>query len=232
MEISKGNKTALVIGATSLVGDNCIQLLLEHKAYQKVIVLSAEPLKLQHERLEVHQVAFDKLSEYRSLIKADDVFCCSGISIKREKGKGAFYKLDYNHAYQIAKAAVEDGANQFLLASSLAADPNSLLFYARVKGELEVAIKRLPYWAIHVFRPSVLLEERPKNNWGEALANRLASGFENLTGSSISKYRPIEAEIVAKAMVEGAQRLEEGIFIYESGYLQKLAEKEQKKLLE
>ena len=230
MEISKDKKTALIFGATGLVGGFCTDLLLQHKAYSKVLVLTRRSLKKKHEKLVEHIVDFDQLESYESLIKADDVFCCIGTTIRKAGSKDAFYKVDYTYAHKVAKLALDNGANQFLLISSVGADPDSLFFYTRVKGELEQAIKRLPYWSIHIFQPSVLLGERNENRWGEEIAARITKGLDNLLGGFLTKYRPVEAEVVAKAMVSASQKFKEGIFIYPSHYLQGLAEEEQKKL--
>lgn len=230
MEISKDKKTALIIGATGLVGGFCTDYLLAHRAYDKVIVLTRRSLGKAHEKLEEHIIDFDNLDQYHDLIKANDVYCCIGTTIKKAGSKDIFFKVDYTYAHQVAQISLENGANQFLLVSSVGADPNSLFFYTRVKGELEQAIKRLPFWSIHIFQPSVLLGERNENRWGEEVAMRLGKGMDRILGGVLSKYRPVEAEVVAKAMIEAAQKLKEGIYIYPSHYLQDLADEDQKKL--
>ena len=159
----------------------------------------------------------NKLPNYQAFIKANDVFCCTGITIKK------LHKLEYTYSIQVAKIALANGASQFLLVSSAGADPDALFFYTRMKGELELAIKRLPYWAIHIFKPSVLLEENRDSTLSELVASRLAKSIDSVAGESLGKYRPVEAEVVAWGMLREAQRLQEGIFIYEAAYLKKLA---------
>lgn len=223
MEISKSNKTAILLGASGLIGGYCLQYLLETDAYDTIRVVGRRKLDLKHEKLEQQVVNFDRLEEYRSQLRGNDVYCCLGTTMRRAGGKKAFYKVDYTYCYESARIAAEEGASQFLLVSSVGADVDSLFYYTRVKGELEAAVKELSFWSVHIFQPSILLGQRPENRWGEQLAGVIGKRIDKVTGGMLSKYRPIEAEVVAKAMVSAAQGLQRGIFTYPSGYLQKLA---------
>jgi len=226
LQITKNNKTALLFGATGLVGRFCLDFLLASTAYDKVLVFGRKPLDLKHEKLEEHIIDFEKLITYTSLIKGDDLYCCIGTTMKKAGSKEAFRRVDYTYAHQIAEIGAKNRVNQFLLVSALGADKDSLFFYNQVKGELEEEIKRMPYWAVYIFQPSLLLGERNENRWGEALAQRLGRGFDRLTGGLLSQYMPVEADVVAKSMVIAAQKLQKGIHIYPSYVLQKLAEEE------
>ena len=223
MEISKSKKTALLFGATGLVGGYCLEYLLDHPAYREVRVFGRRKLNLTHDKLQQYIVDFDLLQDHAREMEGADVFICLGTTMRKAGGREAFYKVDFTYAYESARIAAENGANQLLLVSSVGANKESLFFYSRVKGQLENAVQELPFWSIHVFRPSVLLGERNENRWGEELAGQLGRGFDRLTGGLLSKYRPIEAEVVAKAMVNAAQHLKEGVHIYPSDYLQQLA---------
>ena len=223
MEITKSKKTAVLLGATGLIGGYCLDYLLKAPAYGKVTVLTRTKLELKHEKLDQHIINFDLLEDYRSLLRANDIFCCLGTTRRKAGNKAAFYKVDFTYCYESARIAAEEGASQFFLVSSVGSDADSLIYYFRVKGEIEKAIKELPYWSVHIFQPSVLLGERPENRWGEQLASVIGNRVDSITGGMLSRFRPIEAEVVAKAMVSAAQGLQRGIFTYPSGYLQKLA---------
>ncbi|NUO00917.1 MAG: NAD(P)H-binding protein [Saprospiraceae bacterium] len=224
LEIVKDQKTAVLLGATGLVGGYCLRLLLEHGAYGKVIAFTRRTLPVSHPKLEQHVVDFNLPQTFHHLLKGDDLFCCLGTTMAKAGNKEAFYKVDYTYAYEAALAAVQNKVNQFLLVSSVGADPKSMFYYSRVKGELEDAIKSLPFWAIHIFQPSVLLGERNENRWGEQWAAKIGRRIDALTGGLLSKYRPVEAEVVAAAMVSVAQQFEPGIHVYPSHYLQQLSE--------
>ncbi len=224
MEISKHKKTAILFGATGLVGGYLLNMLLGHNAYRRVVVFTRRDIPREHPKLIVHKINFEDLPAYHELIKGQDLFICLGSTMRKAGGRKEFFKVDYTYPYQAAKMAVENGVNQILLVTSVGADPDSYFFYNKVKGLIENAVKKMDFWAIHIFRPSVLLGERNENRWGEQLAGQLGKGIDYLTGGMLTKYRPIEAEIVAKAMINAAQHLRPGTFTYPSHFLQTLAE--------
>jgi uncharacterized protein YbjT (DUF2867 family) len=228
VQLVKDDKTALLFGATGLIGGYCLNFLLASPAYNKVKVFTRKELDFDNEKLEQHKIDFDKLENYKDLIKGDDVFCCLGTTMRKAGNKEAFRKVDYDYGFQIAKIAEKQGVNQFLLVSSVGADADSVFFYNQVKGELEDAVKKMDFWSTHIFQPSVLLGKRNENRWGEQLAGRLAKGFDFLTGGLLTKYSPVEAEVVAKAMVVAAQGLDSGLQIYPSHILQKIAKNEER----
>lgn len=232
MEIVKHDKTALVLGATGLIGQHLVQALLEHEAYTVVKVFVRRKLDIQHEQLQQHLIDFDQMQTSASLIKGDDLYCALGTTMAKAGSKAAFFKVDYTYSYQAAQIAAANGVNQYMLVSSVGADANSRFYYSQVKGKLENAIKELPFWATHIFQPSVLLGERNENRWGEQIAARMGKVIDRFTGGLLTKYRPIEAEVVATAMIGAAQRFNKGTHIYPSHYLQGLANEvyEQKRI--
>ena len=223
MEIIKGKKTALVFGATGLVGQHLVHFLLLHPAYEKVVVFVRKPIPEEHPKLVQHVVDFDRPESFRQLIKGDDLFCCLGTTMGKAGSKEAFFKVDFTYAFEAAGMGAKNGVNQLLLVSSVGADPESLFFYNKVKGQLEEAVQQLNLWGIHIFRPSVLLGERNENRWGEEIAGKLGKVIDRFTGGLLTKYRPIEADVVAKAMVHAAQGLQPGVHFYPSHWLQRLA---------
>ena len=225
MEITKDDKTALVFGATGLVGGHLVNFLLLHPAYEKVVVFVRRPMDVEHAKLVQHVIDFDQPESYRALVKGDDLFSCLGTTMAKAGSKAAFFKVDYTYALQAAKMAAKNQVNQLLLVSSVGADAGSLFYYSKVKGQLEDSVQKLPFWSTHIFRPSVLLGERNENRFGEKIAGKIGRVFDRITGGLLTKYRPIEADVVAKAMVSAAQGVEPGVHFYPSHWLQKLAAK-------
>ena len=127
-----------------------MQLLLHDVAYDKVIALSRKPLEVTHQKLENIVLEADQLKQHSNL-KADDVFCCLGTTIKQAKTKEAFRKVDFDYPLELAKTLHANGAKQFLLVSALGSDRNSSIFYNRVKGEVEDAVQ--PPVCCLVWRP-------------------------------------------------------------------------------
>ena len=211
-------KIALVTGATGLIGSQLVQLLLEDSYYGKVIAVTRKPLDFQHSKLENLVLDFDKLTERFNSLKADDVFCCLGTTIKIAKTKEAFRKVDLEYPVELARLTKSQGASQFLLVSALGADKGSSVFYNKVKGEVEEAIQRVSFSSVHVFRPSLLLGPRTEYRSGEDAAKLF---FKFLGFLLPSKYRAVQSIKVARAMLHFAKTNNTGFHIIESDELQK-----------
>jgi uncharacterized protein YbjT (DUF2867 family) len=197
-------KTALIIGATGLVGEVCLTLLLENKAYEKVIALTRKPLNISNPKLTNHVVDFDNLEVSKALIKADDVFCAMGTTIGKAGSKEAFRKVDFDYPHKIAETALWNGAQKFILVSSAGADANSSIFYSKVKGELENAVSEMKYKSVIILRPSILLGNRKELRRGEAIGQMFAAKFSFLFAGPLAKYRGTPASYVAEAMIKTA----------------------------
>jgi len=219
-------RTALIVGATGLVGGHCLQYLLQSDDYEKVIILVRRPLQMEHFKLAEHVVNFDKLDQYAPVIIADDVYCCLGTTIKVAGSQEEFRKVDFTYTVQTCAIAVKNGADQLLVVTSLGANPHSRIFYNRIKGETEEAVSKLPCEAIHFFRPSLLLGERKDSRRAEKAGISTIKGLSTMMVGPLKKYKPIEATVVAHAMVLAARESQPGVHIYESDRIQALHEAE------
>jgi uncharacterized protein YbjT (DUF2867 family) len=209
-------RIALIAGSTGLIGNQLLLLLLEASEYDKVIALSRKPLDLNHPKLENVTLTIDQLDQLATL-KAEDVYCCLGTTIKQAKSKEAFRKVDFDYPIALAKMLKQNGAQQFLLVSALGANKNSSIFYNRVKGEVEEAVKQMGFAAFHIFRPSLLVGDRKEGRAGEEAAKVFYKFFGFLIPS---KYKSIESIKVARAMFQLAIKNLDGLFIHESDSLQ------------
>ena len=218
------NKTALVIGATGLVGEETLKQLLDSAQYDRVIALTRRPLDIKHAKLENAVVDFDKPEQY-SKIKVDDVYCAMGTTIGKAGSQAAFKRVDYEIPMQVAKQALANGAAQFILVSSMGADAKSLVFYSRTKGELEQALSQLKYKTVLIFRPSILLGNRKEHRTGEAVGRFVAEKLSFLFAGPLAKYKGTPADLLAKAMIKEAGKNVSGVRIIENGEIFEIAEK-------
>lgn len=209
-------KSALIAGATGLTGSELVKVLLDDPAYDKVKVLVRRPLEMEHPKLEQIRADFYQLEKYAAHFDVDDVYCCLGTTIRKAGSQKAFRRVDYDFPVAIAKLAKEAGAKKFLVISAMGADARSNIFYSRVKGQLEEAIKKMEFQALHIFQPSLLLGERNEFRLGEKAASLLAPAFSPLLRGGMKKYKPIEAKQVAKAMCEAAKSDDRGVLIHSS----------------
>lgn len=207
-----------LLGATGLVGKHCLDFLASDRAFERVVVVARRKFaEAMAPRVEAHIVDFEHLDERPELFGVDAVICALGTTIKAVGGsEEKFRQVDYDFPLAAAKLAARQEARHFLLVSALGADATSRLFYNRVKGELEDALRPLPFRAITIVRPSLLLGDRNEFRLGEEVAKRF--GWV-LPGN----LRPIEARDVAKVLVDCVKRDEPGMHIIESEEIRELA---------
>lgn len=213
-------RTALLVGATGLVGSHCLAALLGDPEYEAVTVLARRPLAREHSRVRVHVVDFDKPEEYRRLAAGNDAFCCLGTTIKTAGSQKAFYQVDFTYPVAVAEAALANGAEQFLIVSALGANPNARAFYNRVKGSVEQAVAKMAFKGVHVFRPSLLVGNRAEFRLAEHIALTILSRVSFAFAGPLRRYRPIEASAVASCMVTTAKRCQTGVHVHESEAIQ------------
>ncbi|MEH7180415.1 oxidoreductase [Neobacillus vireti] len=198
-------KTALVLGATGLIGKELVKVINENNQYEKIHLLIRRPIKVQNEKCVQHIINFDELHKFSELFHVTDVFCCLGTTIKKAKTKEAFRKVDFEYPVEAATLAKENGAEKFLIVTAMGADPKSVFFYNRVKGEVEDALTKINPPSLHIFRPSLLLGEREEFRFGEKIAEKASGVLNKLMIGPLRPYRGIEAKKVAAAMSLAAQ---------------------------
>lgn len=217
-------KTALIAGASGLVGSRLLPLLLECREYEKVTAIVRSPLGMQHPKLNEQIVDFDHLEGEEGLFRADDIFCCLGTTIKKAKTQEAMYKIDVDYPLAIAELALKQGAGHYLLISSMNANPKSPIWYPRMKGELEEKLRKIPFETISILRPSLLLGERKEFRLGEQFAAAVTKPLAFLFKGSLRKAKPIQGKNVAIAMYRLAQSAKKGTAIYPSDQIETIAE--------
>lgn len=190
-------RTALIAGATGLVGSHLLDALLDDPAFERVVAVGRRASERAHPKLSNAVVDFARL-DAAALPEATDAFCALGTTIKKAGSREAFRAVDFDAVVAFAKAAQARGARRFYVVTALGADPRSLVFYNRVKGEVEEALRALGFDSLVIARPSLLLGERGEKRLGERLAisvtSALAPLLKHLDG------RPIEGNTVALAL--------------------------------
>lgn len=208
-------RTALVAGATGLVGGHLVRQLIEDPAYVRVVVLARRPLDGPNSpKLQTIIADFDALEYAMTAIAADDAFCALGTTIKKAGSQAAFRKVDHDYILAFARAAKSAGTKRFLLVSAIGADASSSIFYSRVKGETERDVSALGFEALHIFRPGLLLGERAERRTLEGIGMSLAPLLNPLMLGPARAYRSIEGETLARGMRGAARGNGKGIFIH------------------
>ena len=208
-------KTAIIIGATGLVGSHVVRYLLQDDRYSAVNVFHRRPTGIEHNKLAEQIIDFDDIDSWRERLIGDELYSAMGTTIKKAGSKEVQYKIDVSYPLEVAKAAAANGIKKYSLVSSAGANSQSRFFYPRIKGELEQAVKDLSFVRTTILRPSILEGERDENRPGEQFGIAAMRVIGKIPG--LKKYRPIPAERVAGAMINSLQSDESGWFIYEPG---------------
>ncbi|MBL8250266.1 MAG: NAD(P)H-binding protein [Candidatus Competibacter sp.] len=204
----------LLAGATGLVGGHCLTQLLADADISQVSVLSRRPLARTDPKLAVQIVDFERLRAQAGAIEADAALCCLGTTYRASGSPEAFAKVDHIYVVELAKLAAARGVSRFVLVSAVGADAGSPVFYNRLKGRAESEISDLPFEAVHLLRPSLLLGERSEPRPIEDWSKQMAPFWSLFAWGPFSAYRPVKAEAVAAKMVELAKNRSEGIHVH------------------
>ena len=203
--------TALIAGASGLVGGECLQRLLASAAYSTVTIVTRGSLgdAARHPKVREIVVDFARLDSVKAELRADHVFCALGTTIRKAGSQAKFRQVDFEYPRHLAELALHNGAKHFSLVSALGASSNSGVFYSRVKGELEDALRAMGWPSLCLLRPSVIAGERQESRPLERVG-------EWLLRFGPSTYRPVAAGRIAAAMIATAQHQAAGVTILES----------------
>ncbi|OFX83316.1 MAG: hypothetical protein A2W99_12100 [Bacteroidetes bacterium GWF2_33_16] len=195
-------KTALVFGATGLVGSYLVNELVENEIYKKVKVFNRTKQNYSNIKIIEIIIDYDKVNEYTHEFKGHDAFCCLGTTIRKAGSKEKFFKIDHDLPVEIAKICSNNEVSNFVAISSIGANPNSSNNYLRTKGLMETHIQEFDFDQLAFVRPSMLLGPRKEFRFGEAFGKIVMIPFNYLLIGNLKKYRSIHAKTVAKSMLQ------------------------------
>ena len=186
---------ALIIGATGATGKDLVTQLLADDTYSEVHCFVRNPLALTHPKLHAHVVNFDTPEAWADLLHGDVAFSCLGTTLAVAGSKEAQWRVDYAYQYAFALQCKANGVPTFVLVSAAGAKAQSKLFYNRMKGQLEDAVKELEFPRLLIFQPSVLIRSN-SDRAGENLSVKTIN-FLNKLGI-LKRYRPMPTDILAQ----------------------------------
>ena len=208
-------KTALLFGATGLVGSHLLNLLISNNNYSKIKVFVRSSIELNHQKIEIIQTDFNNLKNHKEEIKGDDCFFCIGTTKKNSPDKNEYKRVELEVPKQVAQIAKSNLVNSFVFVSSGYADPKSSGDYLKFKGLVEEELKRLNFSKLGIMRPSFLLGNRQEKRVGEKIGIFVFKLLSPLFLGPLKKMKPIHSATVAKAMVKIANE-NLGKIIFES----------------
>lgn len=210
-------RSVLLVGATGLVGSECLHLLQNDPTFNEVVVLARRSTAIENNaRVSQHVVDFDRLTSHTNLFDVDAIICALGTTIRIAGSQEAFRRVDYEYPLEVARIGKDHGVKHFALVSSMGASSKSRFFYTRVKGELEDALTQMDFESLSILRPSLILGDRKDARRGEGIGKKLSFLLP-------PKYKPVEATSVANALIQVVKRSDPGKRIIESRQINAIA---------
>ena len=206
-------KTALLFGASGLVGSHLLNQLIKNTNYSKIKLFVRSVTETIDPKVEIIKTNFNNLQNHKEDVKGDDCFFCIGTTKQNSSDKDEYRRVELDIPKEIAKIAKLNLVNSFIFVSAIYANPNSSGDYVRFKGLVEEELKRLNFPKLALMRPSFLMGDRKEKRVGEKIGIFVFKLLSPLLLGPIKKMRPIHSETVAKAMIKAAnENLEKNIF--------------------
>jgi uncharacterized protein YbjT (DUF2867 family) len=219
-------RSALLLGASGLVGGELLGLLADDPAYKLVVAIVRRPMRAfaagspSAGKVTEAVVDFNRPETYAPYLAVDDVFCCLGTTIKQAGSREAFRRVDFEIPVAIARESRKAGATRYLIVTAVGADANSRLFYNRVKGDAENALRAIDFpRGLKIFHPSLLLGDRAEPRRGERAASAVMRATRAIFAGPLARYRAIDAGDVARAMLRVAKSDAGGVEVFEGANL-------------
>ena len=190
---------ALILGATGSTGQELLKLLLEDSSFSKVSIFVRRKPSIEHQKLTTHEIDFSRLNDYKRFIVGDVLFSTLGTTLKDAGSKSQQYLVDFTYQYEFAKIASDSGISCFSLVSSAGANEKSFFFYPKIKGELEQAIKKLPFKKTHIFQPPILIRQPELIRNGEKIAIKVFNLLNKI--GLLKSQKPLSVSYLAKKMI-------------------------------
>ena len=214
-------KTALLFGASGLVGSHVLNQLISNNSYSKIKLFVRSSIDISDPKIEIIQTDFNNLENHREDIKGDDCFFCIGTTKQNSPDKSEYRRVELEVPKQIAQIAKSNSVNSFVFISSGYADPKSSGDYLKFKGEVEEELKRLNFPKLGIMRPSFLLGDRKEKRIGEKIGIFVFKLLSPLFLGPLKKMKPIHSATVAKAMIAITQN-DSSQIIFESNEISEI----------
>lgn len=199
--MKKTGKTAIILGATGLVGGILLELLVKDKRYKKIVLFSRKSVEINNQKIEEHLCDLLELEEQQEYFKADEVFCCIGSTNAKTPDNELYKRIDYGIPIATTELCAQNNIKTLIIVSALGADANSTIFYNRIKGEMEDKVLEIKIPKTHIVQPSMIGGNRKEKRPREYFFKKMMQVLSFLLQGSLKKYRVIHPETIAKSMV-------------------------------
>ncbi len=207
---------AILVGATGLVGSELLKLLVADPDFSEVIVYGRRAPASEHAKIHFIQGELGAMNNHRDELKGDVYFCCLGTTIKSAGSQENFRKVDFHGVVSFGRLAFAHKAKKLLVVSASGAHSQSKMFYSRVKGEAEKALKDLKLRSFVIFRPGLLVGEREEKRTGEKIGISSFRVFRHLMTKGLAKSIGTEVSLLTQRMLTEAKSESTGLHIIDA----------------
>jgi uncharacterized protein YbjT (DUF2867 family) len=206
-------KTALLFGASGLVGSHVLSQLISNNNYSKIKLFVRSSIDISDPKIEIIQTDFNNLENHREDIKGDDCFFCIGTTKKNSPDKNEYQRIELNIPKQVAQIAKSNNIKSYFFVSSGYANSKSSGDYLKYKGLVEEEILNLGFSKTGILRPSFILGNRKEFRLGEKIGIIIFKLLNPLFVGPLRKMRSIHSETIAIAMIKLAnENIDQKIF--------------------
>lgn len=213
--MSSIKETALVVGASGMVGLELTRQLLQNESIAQVGVVVRGTFPLQDPKLMMIRPDWSEVHTWGEEIKADQVFCCLGSTIKKAGSIAAFRAVDVDLVLSVARRT-QLWSRSFTVISSQGASSASVFPYLKAKGDMEIGLRKLGFTRLNILRPGLLLGERNESRPAERLAMHILGPLSPILRGRLRFLRPVTAQKLASFMIQVGADLDKGIYHYEN----------------
>lgn len=193
--------TGIIIGATGLTGTALVSQLLEDEKYDRIITLSRKQITNNHPKHENHIADLFDPQTYQEQLKGDHLFICTGTTQSKTPDKEEYYRIEHDLPLQVAQVALKNGVSKVVAISALGASPDSKFIYNRGKGDMERDIEALGFQESYFVQPALIGGKRDEKRLFESAMKKIQKLIDPLLFGFLKKYRTIEPETIASAMI-------------------------------
>lgn len=216
-------KTAIILGATGLTGSILLEKLIKNQNYETIKLFSRKKIEGLPSKVQQFIGNLLELETYKDAFTGDEVFCCIGTTTKKTPNKETYKKIDFGIPVTAAKLSKEAKINTFLVISALGASAKSSIFYNKTKGEMEQGVLHQNIPTTYILQPSIIGGNRNETRIGEKIGLAVFKLLHPLFIGKLKKYKIIEAEEIAQAMVNLANSKASEEKIIRSDYIKEIS---------
>ncbi|TVZ14315.1 NAD(P)H-binding protein [Maribacter sp. MAR_2009_72] len=218
-------KTAIILGATGLTGSILLQKLERDDRYGTIKLFSRSRIEGLSNKVEQHIGDVLQLEKFKDHFMADEVYCCIGTTTNKTPDKELYRKIDMGIPVTAAQLSRQNDIKKFLVISAMGADRDSRIFYNRTKGEMEQGVLKQEIRYTSILRPSLIDGDRDEQRTMEKIGIKIFKVLEPLFVGPLKKYKIIQAEEIAQAMINLANASSHAAVIITSNDIKQLAKK-------